>query len=226
MGWTRSGILTNSRFFPESSFPGPVKESPAKDNQGSRPEGAPSSSAGPSPGTLDLKGIYDQWAGFVWLSLQRLGVRSADLDDICHDVFLIVHRKLPEYDARASIKSWLFGVCVRVAANYRRRARFRFERGSLGLVEESTLSAPESSQPEHAAVRRQTMLQLEAALERIGPVKRAVLVMFEVEGMSCDEIGQQLGLPVGTVYSRLHTARKSLLAELERAANPNAGDAR
>jgi len=180
----------------------------------------------PSRDNLDLKDIYDQWADFVWISLQRLGVRPADLDDVCHDVFLIVHRKLGDYDARASVKSWLLGMCVRVAANYRRRARFRFERGSLGPAEESTMAAPESTQPEHAAVRRQTMLHLEAALESIGPVKRAVLIMFEVEGMSCDEIGLQLGLPVGTVYSRLHTARKSLLAELERSSNPKPGGAR
>ena len=146
----------------------------------------------------------------MWVSLQRLGVRSADLDDICHDVFIVVQRKLPEFDRRGKVQTWLLGICVRVAANYRRRAYIRLEQSAGDLHADGVvpIAAPEGARPDREVQRRRLLTRAEAALSRMSPVKRTVFVMFELEGLSCVEIAEELGLPVGTVYSRLHAARK------------------
>jgi RNA polymerase sigma-70 factor (ECF subfamily) len=157
-----------------------------------------------------LETVYAECARFVWLSLQRLGVRQADLDDVCHDVFVVVHRKLPGFRQGAKLQPWLLAICARTAANYRRRGHVRLERSSVGLngEEEVVAIAPEFGRPDHELARRRALEVADSILARMTPVKRAVFVMFEVEGMACQEIATELGLPVGTVYSRLHSARQ------------------
>ena len=76
---------------------------------------------------LEVRTIYREHGRFVWLSLQRLGIHPSDLDDVAQDVFMIVHRRLDTFDRRARISTWLFGICMRVAANYRRRRRWTHE---------------------------------------------------------------------------------------------------
>jgi RNA polymerase sigma-70 factor (ECF subfamily) len=178
--------------------------------------------------TSDLRAIYARWANFVWLTLQRLGVRHDDLEDVCHDVFVIAHRKLPEFDGRSQVNAWLFGICVRVAANYRRRAHIRLERasGSLNHDEGTMLAAPESTRPDQAFVRQETQARVEAIFDRMDLAKRAVFLMFEVEGMACKDIAEQLGVPIGTVYSRLHAARQFVLQEIERQSGKKKGRAK
>jgi RNA polymerase sigma-70 factor (ECF subfamily) len=170
--------------------------------------------AGSTPTTAS---VYAAWAKFVWLSLQRLGVRRADLDDVCHDVFVVVQRKLPEFDQRAKLQTWLFGICTRVAANYRRRAYIRYEDLAGGDDSESTtIAGPESRRPDREIERQRSLSLAEAILGRMSPVKRTVFVMFEIEGINCPEIAAELGLPIGTVYSRLHSARKFFVTESAR----------
>ena len=169
----------------------------------------------------DLETVYDTWANFVWLTLQRLGVRHADLEDLCHDVFLVAHRRFKEFDGRVKINAWLFGICLRVAANYRRRARFRIEyaAGSMNHDEGPTMAAPSSTRPDDAFVKREAEARALSILDAMDLTKRAVFLMFEIEGMSCQEIADQMGIPVGTVYSRLHKARAFFEREAQRAAS-------
>jgi RNA polymerase sigma-70 factor, ECF subfamily len=176
-----------------------------------------------SPATAEvsrsLETIYADCARFVWLSLQRAGVRQADLDDVCHDVFVIVQRKLPEFREGAQVRPWLLAICARTAANYRRRAHVRLEQSSSsvnGGEAEAVAAAPEMQRPDHELARRRALQQVEAILSRMSPLKRAVFIMFEVEGMACLEIAAELGLPVGTVYSRLNSARKFFLEQATR----------
>ena len=84
---------------------------------------APAQNAPADAATLNLTTIYRDHGQFIWLSLQRFGVRLPDLDDLAQDVFMVVHRKLSHLDPRGPIRPWLFGICMRVAANYRRRRR-------------------------------------------------------------------------------------------------------
>jgi len=149
---------------------------------------------------LDVRAIYRTHGRFVWLSLQRLGVQPADLDDIAQDVFVIVHRRLGTFDRRARLTTWLFGICMRVAANYRRRRRWTREVLAGGAEEE---------RPD-ILVRREERELAERALGRLDVAKRATFVMFELEALSCLEIAELMNVPVGTVYSRLHGARRQL----------------
>jgi RNA polymerase sigma-70 factor (ECF subfamily) len=165
----------------------------------------------------DLDQVYLEWAGYVWRMLQRLGVRASDLEDVCHDVFLIAHRRFAEFDGRVGVNAWLFGICLRVAANYRRRARHRLEHVAAD-AEGAALPAPASVQPDQQLARRQAQQRVQAVLDAMDLTKRAVFLMYEIEGSSCQQIADQLGVPIGTVYSRLHAARALFEREAARLA--------
>jgi RNA polymerase sigma-70 factor (ECF subfamily) len=154
---------------------------------------------------LDVTQLHDEYADFVWRNLQRLGVRSSSLEDALQDVFVVVHRRLDSYDSSSKVSTWLFGICLRVAAGHRRRAHLRHERGGTEIYDKPDNSP--SADPEQAAMRRQAERQLEQGLEFMALERRAVFVMFEIEGIPAGAIAEILDIPVGTVYSRLHKAR-------------------
>jgi RNA polymerase sigma-70 factor (ECF subfamily) len=171
----------------------------------------PRSSAGAGR-ALDVRGVSEAHAQFVWVSLQRLGIREADLPDVLQEVFVVVHQRLATFEGNSALTTWLFGISMRVAANHRRRAHVRRE--------QPVADVPDSQQdealgPERAAERAQAADLLRAALDAMDLEKRAVFVMFEIEELSCAEIAAVLGVPVGTVYSRLHAARKQFEALVE-----------
>ena len=160
----------------------------------------------PAARQLDASEVYSAHADFVWASLQRLGVRPPDLDDVLQEVFVIVHQRLHTFDHSSKLTTWLFGICLRAASDYRRRAWRRREQVGDAPVEEPATS--EAYTPEDAAVGQQSRARLDKILDELDLEKRAVFVMFEVEELSCDEIAGIVGVPVGTVHSRLHAARK------------------
>ncbi|MDB4931487.1 MAG: polymerase sigma factor RpoE [Myxococcaceae bacterium] len=149
---------------------------------------------------------------FIWATLQRLGARAADLADLAQEVLIVVHRKLGTYDPSMPLRPWLYGICVRVLKVHRRRAWFRRE---LPMAQVPDRVAP-GADPERAAIAAQEGARLAALLDELNPEKRAVFVMFELEQLACDEIATLVGVPVGTVWSRLHLARKQLEGALAR----------
>ena len=161
----------------------------------------------------DVRAIYRQHARFVWLSLQRLGVYPSDLDDVAQDVFVIVHRRLDTFDRRSRVTTWLFGICMRVAANYRRRRRWTRELLS-GWTEDERPALLLAA--DDVLVRREEREIAERALDRLEVAKRAIFVMFEIESLSCLEIAELMNVPIGTVYSRLHSARRQLAKTIAR----------
>lgn len=154
---------------------------------------------------LDVASVHDAHAEFVWLSLQRLGVRDADAEDLLQEVFVVVHRRLHSFDGSSRITTWLFGICLRVVAAHRRRAHRRREQ-SVAQVPDRV--APDAGTPEQAAATREDQAQLRAILDLMDLEKRAIFVMFEIDELNCEAIAEMLSIPVGTVYSRLHAARK------------------
>lgn len=154
---------------------------------------------------LDVADIHDSHADFVWSSLQRLGIHAADLEDALQDVFVVVHRRLGTFDGSSRLSTWLFGICLRVASQYRRKAHRRRERHVSDL--ESVAGEGSSVAPDAALLAREAEERLERVLDALKPERRVVFVMFEVESIGCAEIAEQLGLPLGTVYSRLSAAR-------------------
>lgn len=162
---------------------------------------------------LDVAAVHAAHADYVWSSLYRLGVRAEDLPDMLQEVFVVVHRRAHTYDGRCRLRTWLYGICLGVAANYRRRA-FRKQETLVGdVADDARLS---SDDPEKALERVQAQERLSLVLEGLTPEKRAVFVMFELEGLSCEIIAEELGVPIGTVYSRLHGARKQFAKVAQR----------
>src|SRR6185312_8546166 len=77
--------------------------------------------------TPDFRTIFDTYGLFVLRTLRRLGVPSADLNDLCQETFVVVHRRLPDYDGRASLRTWIYAICARTASAHRRSIRARRE---------------------------------------------------------------------------------------------------
>jgi RNA polymerase sigma-70 factor, ECF subfamily len=174
---------------------------------------APARDAPADAATLNLTTIFRDHGQFIWLSLQRFGVRLSDLDDLAQDVFVVVHRKVSRLDPRGPIRPWLFGICMRVAANYRRRRRWKVEMPSSGRDHNRAAEVPLA---DDLLIKGEDRELAEQALTTLEVDKRAIIVMFEIEELPCAEIAELMNVPIGTVYSRLHAARRQLKAALAR----------
>jgi RNA polymerase sigma-70 factor (ECF subfamily) len=169
-----------------------------------------SGEAGERP-LADARHVYREHAEYVWTSLQRLGVHDADLEDVLQDVFIVVHRRLRTFDGSSKMTTWLFGICRRVASAYRRRG---FRRNEMCVAEPEPDA--DAASPEHELTAAESRRRLDELLDELELDKRAVFVMFEIEELPCEDIAQILGVPLGTVYSRLHAARKAFQKALAR----------
>lgn len=151
--------------------------------------------------------IFADHVSYVSHLLRRLGVREADLDDATQETFLVVHRRLKDYDPRRPLRPWIAGIGYRVASEHRRRTTRRGER-SLENDHEA-LPDPAPSADVHLGVEedRRTLI---AALDALPQERRAVLVMHDIDGTSMGEVAEALEIPVNTGYSRLRIARGEL----------------
>lgn len=155
--------------------------------------------------------VYKEHAAFVWRSLRRLGVRPADLEDVTQETFVIVHAKLATFRG-GSMKSWLFAIAVRVAADYRKRAHVRRELTTDAGVVDAEVPEGQSEALERARARE----VLQSILMSLDDDKRAIFVAYELDGMPMSEVAAALECPVQTAYSRLHAARAEVSAGIER----------
>jgi RNA polymerase sigma-70 factor (ECF subfamily) len=145
--------------------------------------------------------LYDEHADFVWRSLAHLGITEADREDLLQEVFVVVHRTRDEYRGEGKVTTWLYGITLRIASRHRRWRRVRSEI-SPPSAGGSTLETPEG-----AASTRQRADLATRLMDELSEDKRSVFILFELQGLSCQEIAEALAVPVGTVYSRLHAAR-------------------
>jgi RNA polymerase sigma-70 factor (ECF subfamily) len=158
-----------------------------------------------------FEALYEEHFDFVRRSIQRLGITPGQLDDAIQDVFVIVHRKLAEFEGRSSVKTWLAGISLRVASDYRRSGR---RKGGLESLPES-MADPKPG-PYQQAVGREAVELLQRLLGELDEDKRAVFVLSEIEHLSAPEIAEACAVNVNTVYSRLRAAKKAFEKALER----------
>jgi RNA polymerase sigma-70 factor (ECF subfamily) len=158
---------------------------------------------GAVPDALTLEGIYGDHADFVMRCARHLRVGPEHVEDIVHDVFLVVHARLADFDPeRATLRSWLYGILRRVVSHHRRGSR-RAER-RLSLVP----PPPEQPALEEVIARLEAADLVDRFVAQLDDKKRPVFTLAEVEGMSAPEISRCLDIKLNTVYSRLRLARR------------------
>jgi RNA polymerase sigma-70 factor (ECF subfamily) len=155
--------------------------------------------------------IYDQHFDFVWRSARRLGVPEASLDDVAQDVFVTVYRRLPEFEGRSQLKTWIFGILRHTISDLRRGLR----RKPTSALEHEPADGRTLS-PQDAAVRSEGVKLLHEALASLPEEQREVFVLAELEQLSSPEIASALEVNLNTVYSRLRAARQEFEAALKR----------
>lgn len=164
---------------------------------------------------LEWGDVYALEADFVWRCLLRMGLAPADAEDALQEVFLVVQRRLGDFDpAKGALRAWLVGIAGNIARAEKRKKHRQ------GIALDDQLGAPGPSPLGQNSLhctdgsgevhRRTLRASLRMAVESLDPEHRIIFTLFEIEGASCSMISEELKVPVGTVHSRLHSARKKL----------------
>jgi RNA polymerase sigma-70 factor (ECF subfamily) len=157
--------------------------------------------------------VYAAHVGFVWRVLRTLGVPGAQIEDAVQDVFVVVHRRLAEWQGRAAITTWLFAIARRVAGAHRRRAGRRD-----APVEALSDELPDDGaghDPFAELSRARAAATVLAILEQLDDDKRTVFALVELEQLSVPEVARMLDLKLNTAYSRLRLARQAFEAAVK-----------
>lgn len=152
------------------------------------------------------KELYDAHFDFVFRVARRLGTPPGEVEDVVHDVFMVVHRKLDHFEG-GRLTTWLYRITANVVSERHRKRRVR--RAFEGL--RVWIGAEPSESPERFVEKRSASAAVDRVLERMVPKKREVFALFELEGLSGEEIADRVGCPVNTVWTRLHHARKEFV---------------
>jgi RNA polymerase sigma-70 factor (ECF subfamily) len=160
----------------------------------------------------DFDELYRSEFAYVWRTFRRLGVAETDVEDLTHDLFVVVNRRLREYDPGRPIRPWLFGFAFRLASEDRRRARRRVEIPSAAIDRQDL--APTAAELLEADERRQLVLD---CLQFLDFDQRAAMILVDIDGESPTEVAAALGVPLPTVYSRLRLGRARFASAVRRA---------
>lgn len=164
-------------------------------------------------GDLSALGVlYDRYHVTVRDFLLRAVPGRHDADDLVQETFLTLIKAAPSYDGRARASGFIIGVAVQLV---RRRRRF-LGRWSEVLWELQEICGSAVSSPEDDAQAAEDLAAVDHALARMSESKRLTYLMVEREGLSGEEVAAALGIPIGTVWTRLHHARAALQRALIR----------
>ena len=180
---------------------------------------APAESA-PAPAFDD---VYAAHVAFVWRVLRTFGVAEPQIEDAVQDVFIVVHRRLAEWQGRAAITTWLFAIARRVAGAHRRRAARRAAKPTEPLSEALSDVLPDdrpgSRDPFAELSRAQAAQAVLAILDQLDDDKRVVFALVELEQLSVPEVARMLDINLNTAYSRLRLARQAFEAAVRARVN-------
>ncbi|HET8939844.1 MAG TPA: RNA polymerase sigma factor [Polyangiales bacterium] len=162
------------------------------------------------PEHLGAEALFRAYAGFIAGFLVRMGVPFAELDDLVQEVFLVALRKGGYYRGPAQPRTWLSAIALRVAQASRRTRNTRNMRETPDSDALDLLPLAASDEGERLDARRRVQ-KVQHALSSLADEHRAAFLLYELEGESCESIAAAWNVPVGTVYSRLHYARRRFL---------------
>ncbi len=166
-----------------------------------------------SQGHIGALGVlYDRYQAAVSSFVRRATNDASDVEDVVHATFMTAARAASNFDGRQSCRPWLVGIAARLV-HRRKRGLSRWARA---LSELTVREGDRHTDPHRELAARDEMQRLAEALARLTESKRVVLLLAETEGLSSEEIAESLRIPVGTVWTRLHHARRDLRRMLER----------
>lgn len=175
---------------------------------------APAARAAPAVFALpSFDEVYEANVDFLWRAARGMGVDESAVDDVLQDVFVVVHRRLSEFEGRATIRTWLMRILVHVVSEHRRR--YRRKQRAHDPLDEETLEVRQST-PESETARSEAVLLLESILASMQEDQRIVFVLAEIEEIPVPEIAAALEVNVNTVYSRLRLARREYQRQIAR----------
>lgn len=154
------------------------------------------------PQQAPFRKLYDTYFAFVWRCLRGLGVPPAQLDDAAQEVFLVVHRRLPDFRADSSERTWIYGILRGVAANQRRTQRRKWNHSELLNTEWD-----HGPDPEQHMQDAQRVAFVESFARGLDDRKRDTFVLAVLEQLTIPEVAEILGVPVNTAYTRLRSVR-------------------
>jgi RNA polymerase sigma-70 factor (ECF subfamily) len=161
--------------------------------------------------------VYRTHFPFVWRSARGLGVAPAALDDVVQEIFVVVHRRLPEFEGRSTLRTWIGGIALNVVRRHR-RALARKSPHELTRDEPADPDGlrTEARDPYEAAELAEGTRLLQHLLDQLDDEKREILVLAELEELPVPEIAEALDLKLNTAYSRLRLARQEFEQALAR----------
>src|SRR5664279_482925 len=176
----------------------------------------------PEPGNAGarVEQLYAEHVAMVWSGLRRLGVPESSVEDAVQDVFLVAHRRLIDFEGRSSIKTWLYGIVLRVAKDYR-RAQVRHAQRVERLAEILSVDYAAAQTPVKEAERREANRALHSILAALDEDHREVLVLVELEELSVRDAADVLHLRVRSCQRRLRAAHAAFEKKLARYLQPS-----
>jgi RNA polymerase sigma-70 factor (ECF subfamily) len=159
-----------------------------------------------------FRDMFDAELGFVGNVLRRFGIAERDLEDVAHEVFVVVHRRIVDYDPSRPLRPWLFAIAFRCASDYRRRAHRTYET----LTDQEVERADPAKRADESLIDHQERRLARRALLGVPEERRAVVVLHDLEDVPMAEIAHALGIPLKTAYSRLRVGREELVAAARR----------
>ncbi len=214
-GWARftnrlGGFLSFFFVMKVSSQTRPVTSVQEQTVPARSPADRPHPTALPAESQVEFRVIYDAWFHHVSRWVRALGGPDADRDDIVQEVFLVVRRRLRSFDG-GNLAGWLYRITRRQVRDFRRRVWVKhiFSRGHMADLHELP---NRQNGPGEALELKEDQRILHGILSGMNDDRRATFVLFEIEGHSGQEIARIQNIPVNTVWTRLHHARREFFA--------------
>lgn len=161
---------------------------------------------------IDVESLFRHHAAWLARYVTHLGFRGQDVEDIVQETFLVAHRHGGFREGEARPTTWLAEIALRISMAKRRYLQ-RLPVAEPALVDALTFKGAD---PHRQAVQGQRLSHVQAALDSLKLEQRALFVLFEIEGESCETLATAFRVPIGTIYSRLHAARRDFLAAYNR----------
>jgi RNA polymerase sigma-70 factor (ECF subfamily) len=159
--------------------------------------------------------LYREHFRFVWRTVRRLGLQGSSVDDVVQEVFLVVHRRLDDFEGRSSAKTWLYGIVRRVVSDHRRTLRRKPALAGEAPPADFDAMACADQGPDASVEQAERVRLLRRLLAELEDDKREVFILAELEGLTMAEIAEALDVNPNTIASRLRAARREFEVALD-----------